>query len=60
MICTLMEKLGALTFSKEEVGNKLLTIIISENNMQVLVIDMIQQKINFYHHNLLRILVTRF
>jgi hypothetical protein len=37
----------------ETLGNKLLTIIILENNMQGLEWFMTLQKINFYQHNLM-------
>ena len=46
---------GVQIFSKVEAGNKLLTIIILENNTQVLDTFTIQQKINFYYHNLINL-----
>ena len=53
MTCTLIEKIGVLISFKVEFGNKLLIIIILENNMQEKVLYMILQKINLYVHNLM-------
>ena len=55
MTCMLMEKHGEQISLKVEAGNKLLTIIILENNIAVKVMYMTLQKINFYHHNLLHL-----
>jgi hypothetical protein len=46
-----MEKHGVLIFSKVELGNKLLTITISENNIAAKVIPMTLQKTNLFHLN---------
>ena len=43
---------GVLIFLKVELGNKLLIIIILENNIVELVILMTLLKINLLHHNL--------
>ena len=51
MIVTRMVKHGVLIFLVVEHGNKLLIIIILENNMQEKGMCIIHQKINFYPHN---------